>query len=134
MTMNRIALVVFHRTERVYWFADNIKDAAERSLANRHRDRTASVAGFHAAHHPVGRLHRKSAHAAFTEMLLHFGNYIDRNRHIESVREDSQRLVNRRQVVSLKLDVENGPDNLHNFADMTIGARVRRRHTPPIKA
>ena len=37
--------------------------------------------------------------------------------------DDSQRLVNRRQVTSLKLNVENGTDNLHDFTDvMTVGA------------
>ena len=63
--------------------------------------------------------------------------------HVKSFRDDSQRLVNRRQVSSLKLDVEHGADDLHDFADVVaVGGHVsiRRSHTVfellfrPIKA
>ena len=66
--------------------------------------------------------HRNCAHAAFTQVLLHFGNHVDRRRHVETFGRDSQRLINWRQVASLKLNVENGTDDLHDFADvLTVG-------------
>src|SRR5688500_14816165 len=132
MTMNRIALLVFDRTESIDGLADHVEHASECSFAYRHRDRAACVDCRHAAHHAVSRRHRNSSHTAFAEMLLHFCNHVDRSGHIESIRHNSQRLVNRRQVASVKFDVKNGADDLHDFADvMTVGAHVsiRRSHT-----
>src|SRR5215213_9360974 len=132
MTVNRIALFVFYRTERIDWFADDIEYAAECSLAHGHRNRAAGVDGHHAAHHAVSRRHRNGSHTAFAEVLLHFRDHVDLSGNIESFRHNAQRLVNRRQVAAPKFNVENGADDLHDFADvMTVGAHVsiRRRHT-----
>ncbi len=132
VTVNRITLVVLHRSERVDRLADYVEHATERSLAHRHRDRTAGVDGHHAAHHAVSRRHRNRSHATLTEVLLHFRNHVDRGRDVKPFRDYSQRLVNRRQVPTLKLDVEHGTDDLDDFTDRaTVGAHVsiRRRHT-----
>ena len=54
--------------------------AAERRRADRHRDRRAGVDRLHAALHAVGRLHRDRAHAVLAEVLLDFGDDVDRAR------------------------------------------------------
>src|ERR1700741_2655490 len=124
MTMDWVTLLVLHRAECIDRLADNVEHAAKRAFTDRHRDWTASVDCFHAAHHTVGRRHRDRSHAAFAEVLLNFGNDVDRSRHIEPVRGDSQRLVDWWQVATLKLDVEHRADNLYDFTDLTGGTHV----------
>jgi hypothetical protein len=65
-------------------------------------------------------------------MLLDFRNHVDGRGHVEAVGDDPQRLVNRREITSLKFDVEHGADDLNDFADRAaVGGHVsiRRRHT-----
>ena len=52
--------------------ADDVHDAPERALADRHRDRRAGVGHVLAAHQAFGNVHRDAAHGAFAEMLRHF--------------------------------------------------------------
>ena len=51
--------------------AEDVEDAAERGLADGHRDRLAEVADFDATGEAVGRVHGDGAHAVVAEVLLH---------------------------------------------------------------
>jgi hypothetical protein len=79
VTVNRITLGVFDGAEIIYWLADHIEHAAQSSFADRHRNRTAGIDGLHAAHHAVCWQHRNCADATFTQVLLHFGDQVDRS-------------------------------------------------------
>src|SRR5207248_1773622 len=122
MTVNRIALLVWNLTEIVDRLADNIHHASERAFTDGNADWTTGIRGLHAAHHAVSRQHRDGAHATFAQMLLHFGDHIDRVRHFEPVGRDAQRLINRRQILLTKLNVDDRPDDLHHFADVSVSA------------
>ena len=50
--------------------AEQVEDAAERGLADGHRDRRARVHDLEAAGEAVGRVHRDGAHAVVAEVLL----------------------------------------------------------------
>ena len=50
--------------------AEQVEDAPERHVADRHRDRAAGVDDLHAAREAVGGVHRHRAHAVVAEMLL----------------------------------------------------------------
>src|SRR6185369_4955788 len=126
--VNRIPLFVFDGTECIDGLADDVQHAAQRSLTYRHRDRATGVDGFHAAHHAIRRQHRNGSHTSLAEVLLNFGDNVDCGRHVETFRGNSKRLIDGRQVVAVKLDVEDGADDLYDFTDMIS---VRRRHTCP---
>src|SRR5215471_1998247 len=129
MTVNRIALLMRDIAEVVDGFADNIHDAAERTFAHRHGNRTTGIDGVHAADHTISRQHRHRAHAAFPEVLLYFGDDIDGIGHLKAVGSYAQSLVNRRQVVFSELDVDYRADDLHNFADVPVSTvTVGRSH------
>src|SRR3546814_399732 len=60
------------RTDFVDRVAEHVHDAAERALADRHRDRLAGGAHFEAALEAVRRAERDRAHDAVAELLLDF--------------------------------------------------------------
>ena len=60
--------------------AEHVPDAAERHLADRHRDRRAGVDHVGAAREAVGRVHRDRADAVVAEVLLHLGDQAGRRR------------------------------------------------------
>ena len=77
--------------------AEDVPDAAERHVADRHRDRRPRVDHVGAAGDAVGRVHRDSAHPVVAEMLLHLRDQLaavgprDPQRRVDlgqSVRED----------------------------------------------
>ena len=77
--MNRPALLRLHRPIReVHRLAEHVQHAAERLGTDRHRNRLAEIDRLHAALHAVGRLHRDRAHAVLAEVLLDFGDDVDR--------------------------------------------------------
>src|SRR5262249_38895347 len=49
--------------------ADDVHDAPERTVANRHRDRPAGISDFLAANQTFRGVHRDGAHGGLTEML-----------------------------------------------------------------
>ncbi len=51
-------------------FAQQVEDASERRLSDRHRDRAAGVDHLGAARQAVGRVHRDRTHAVVAEVLL----------------------------------------------------------------
>ncbi len=130
--MNRIPLLVRNVAEIVDRFADNIHHATERAFAYRYGDWSTRVSRFHPSHHAVSRQHRNGAHAAFPEVLLHFGNHVDRFGHLETIGSNSQRLINRGQIFLPELDVNHRANYLHDFPDVSVGAiSVRRSHIFP---
>ena len=52
--------------------ADHVHDAAERAVADRHRDRLAGVGDLLAAHQAFAGIHGDRAHGRFAEMLGDF--------------------------------------------------------------
>ena len=129
MTMDGITLLMGNLAEVVDRIADDVHHPAQRSFANGHGDRTTRVGGFHSPHHAISRQHRNCAHAAFTKVLLHFSNHVDRLGNFEAVRRNPQRLVNRRQMLFSKLNVDDRADDLHDFAGVSVrAASVGRSH------
>ena len=61
------------------WIAQQIEDAAERSLADRDSHRGTGVEGFHSTDHAVGRAQRDASHASAAQVLLHFARHLDVN-------------------------------------------------------
>ncbi len=54
--------------------AEDVEDAPQRLLADRHGDRSAGVDDLRSARETVGRVHRHRAHAVVAQMLLHLGD------------------------------------------------------------
>src|SRR6267142_1820515 len=107
----------------------HIHDPAQGSFTNWNGDWSAGIDGFHSAHHAVGGQHRDGAHAAFTQVLLYFGDHIDRVGHVKAFGSYAQRLVNRRQIVFSKLDVHHRANNLHDATNVSICAiSIGRSH------
>ena len=61
-----------HRAGFVHRLADHVHDAAQRLVADRHRDRGAGVGHRGAADQTLGRVHRDRAHGVLAEMLGDF--------------------------------------------------------------
>ena len=61
-----------HRARLVHRLADDVHDAAERLVADRHGDRLAGVAHRLAAHEPLAGIHGDGAHGVLAEMLRDF--------------------------------------------------------------
>ena len=97
--------------------AEHVEDAAERRLADRHRDRRAGVDDVHAAHDAVGRRHRDGAHLVAADVLLHLGHDADLLA-ARRCRVDLERVVELGQVLGLELDVEDRSDDLDDLADL----------------
>ncbi len=75
--------------------ADDVPDAAERLVADRHRDGHAGVDDVDAAHEAVGRVHGDRAHAVVAEVLLHLRDDLARAVAVGDL--DAQRVVDLRQ-------------------------------------
>ena len=114
--VNRVALGVRDRALAVDRRAGDVENAAEHAFADGHRDRRAGVDDRPAAHEALGGGHRDGAHDAFAEMLLHF----EREELFGAGRGevDGQRLIDGGDVMLLKLDVNDGADDLDDFADV----------------
>ena len=68
-------------------------------ISDRNRDRAAEVDHLHSADHAVGRQHRNRTNAAFAQVLLHFGDNVDRLFDVKAFARDTQRLIDRRQII-----------------------------------
>jgi hypothetical protein len=109
--------VLRDRRALVHRLAEHVQDAAERRRTDRHRDRAAGVADFHAAHHRVGGGHGDGAHLVAADVLLHLGDDADVAARV-GLRVDLERVVQLGEVLRLELHVEHGPDDLHDLADV----------------
>jgi hypothetical protein len=94
--------------------AQDVHDAAEGGLADRHRDARAGVAHHAAAAQAVGRAQRDRAHDAVAQLLLDF----ERQRGAVHL----QRVIDVGHLVARKLDVDHGADGLN---DLAHGSRSR---------
>ena len=107
-------LLVRDRAGLVDRLADDVHDAAERAVADRHRDRLAGVGDLLAAHQAFGGVHRDGAHGRFAEMLGDFEHQA------VALVLGLQRVQDRRQV-ALELHVDDGADDLGDLSDC-VGA------------
>jgi hypothetical protein len=61
-----------------------------------------------------------ATNAAFSQVLLHFHNQIDRILNHKSFRDDVQGVIDGRQVATLKRGDNHRPDDFHNFANSVL--------------
>ena len=97
--MNGVLDVGFDGAEFIDRLTDHIHHAAKCRLANRNADRTAEVLDLHPTNHSICRQHRDSAHTSFAEVLLNLCDGVHFRVDIETFGCDSERLINRRQIV-----------------------------------
>ena len=72
--VDRPALLDLDRLALVDRLAEQVEDAPERDVADRHGDRAAGVDDLHAAREAVGGVHGDRAHAVVAEVLLHLAD------------------------------------------------------------
>jgi hypothetical protein len=89
---------------------DDVDDAAQRSIADRHRDRLAGVGNLLAAHEPLAGIHGDGAHGRFAEMLR------DLEHQAVALVLGLERVENRRQM-PFELHVDDGADDLGDVSD-----------------
>jgi hypothetical protein len=119
--MDGPALIGEDRPRLVHRFADHIHDAAERLLADRHRNGLAGVLHLLAADEPFARVHGDGAHRVLAEMLRHFEDQA------VAVIVGLQRIQDGRQA-AVELDVDDGAHHLRYPADLRS---VSLRHIRP---
>ena len=120
--VDRARLFVRHRAGLVDRFADHVDDAAKAALADRHRDRQASIGDVLSAHETFGGVHGDGAHGRFAEMLGDF-----EHEPLALVLR-LQRVQDRRQV-AVELHVDDGADDLGDFSD---GVGLGGGHSLPL--
>ena len=108
--VDRAPLLVLQRAGLVDGIADHVHDAAEGTVADRHRDRLAGVGDLLAAHEAFAGVHGDGAHRRFAEMLGDFEHQA------LALIAGLERVENRRQMAR-ELDVDNGADDLGNVSD-----------------
>ncbi len=111
-TVNRHSLFVLDRAELIDRLADHVHHATQCAAADGNRNRSALIDGLHAAHHAVGGLHGDTAHATFSQVLLHFENDADRTGHGEAVAHNLHGLIDGRQLALGELYVDRGARDL----------------------
>ena len=102
--------------------ADHVDDAAERLVADRHRDRRAGIGDVLAAHQAFGGVHRDGAHGRLAEMLRDFEHQA------VALVLGLERVQDRRQV-TVELHVDDGADDLGDLSD---GVGLGRGHCLPL--
>src|SRR6185436_19356767 len=103
--VDRTALLIRHRAGLVDRIAHHVHDAAERTVADRHRDRLTGVGDRLAAHQAFAGIHGDRAYGRFAEMLG------DLEHQALALVLRFQRVENRGQV-SFELHVDDGADDL----------------------
>ncbi len=116
--MNRPALLGQYRSiGEVDRLSEHVEDAAERFGADRNRDRLTEIDHLHAALQAVGRLHRNRSNPVLSQMLLDLDDDVDRIA-AGSRGLDAERMVDFGKMSRFELDVDHGPDNLDDPADL----------------
>ena len=98
-------VAVTDRAGFVHRLADDVHDAAQRLVADRHRDRRAGIGHRGAAHETFGRVHGDGAHGVLAEVLGHFEHQP------AAVVVGLERVQDGRQV-TVEGDVHHGADHL----------------------
>ncbi len=117
--MDRTALVGLDGARLVDRLADDVDDAAERLLADRHRDRAAGVAYFLAAHEAFGRVHGDGAHGVLAEVLG------DLEHEAIALVRRLERVENCRQM-TVELHVDDGARDLANATNLICHFRLQQ--------
>ncbi len=130
--MNGIALFRFHCTQIIHRLAEHVQHAAQRLAPDRHGDGPARVERLHAAYHALGGLHGDGANAPFAKVLLHFGDDVDRRRHVKAFADDPDRVINFGQVVLLEEHVQHRADDLHHMPHRTYASMFTAWSFPDI--
>ena len=112
--VDRPVLLGRHGAAAVDRFAEQVENAAERHLADRHRYRLARVQRRHAAHQTVRGAEGHAADAVAAEVLLHLADQMDRRGLLILI--DAQGVIDLGQVAFFKLGVERRADDLHDLA------------------
>ena len=94
--------------------ADDVDDATERLVADRHHDRSAGIGNRLAAGQALGDVHGDAAHAMLAEMLGHFED------EPVAVVRGFQRVQDLRHV-AVELHVDDGADDLDDMACRLVG-------------
>src|ERR1700680_1250887 len=115
--MNRIVRGTVDGAELVHWLAQDVHHAAKSGAANGHGDALTQVLRRHATHHAFDGFHSDGAHAAFAQVLLHFGGDVKRFGNVKYFAGDANGVGNWGQVTRFKLNVQDGPDALHDTSD-----------------
>ena len=113
--MNRVALLGLDRTPLVDRLTENVEDAAQGLRPHGDTDRLAQVFGRHPAHEPFGGLHGDGADAAFSEVLLHFADDIDRIGDVETLARDTDSVEKFREAPFAELQVDGGAGDFDDF-------------------
>ena len=106
--------VIFGRLETVEainWLADNIQKTAEDLRSDWNFDAIASIVCLHPADQPISRIHRNCADTVFTEMLLNLNDEFVFNA-LNGLSWDSDRVENRWEFASGKINIDDGANNL----------------------
>jgi hypothetical protein len=110
--VDRPALLELHVALLVDRVAEQVEDAPERAIADRHGDRAARVADLYAARQAVGSVHRDRADTVVTEVLLHLEH--ERRLLAAAVQRDLECVVDLGQVLRGKGDLHDDTlDLLH---------------------
>src|SRR3954466_5063038 len=111
--MNGKAFFRIDRAQTIHGLANYVDHPPQRGVTDRNRDWAAFINGLHAAHHAVCGLHSDAAHPAFTNVLLHFQNDVDRLRDVETVTGDANGFVNRWQRSRAELHIHRRTGDLN---------------------
>ena len=112
--MNRIVRRTVDGSQLIDGFAQHVHHSPQRRAAHGNGDALAQIFRGHAANHAFDGFHGHGADAPFAQMLLHFGGHVEWLRNIESLAGDAHRVINRRKVPRLKLNIQHRADNLHD--------------------
>ncbi len=112
--MNRVLRVANDRAKLIDGLPKNIHHAAQRCPTHRNFNPFSEVVGLHASYHPLDGLHGDGANAAFAQVLLDFRRHVQRFRYRVAFARNVNRVINRRKVPRLELNVHDRPDDLHD--------------------
>ena len=112
IAVDRPALGRRDRPPAVDRVAQQVEDAAQRLLADRHAHRAAGVDHRHPADQPVGRAQGHAAHPVAAELLLHLAGQVDLDPLLLGL--DLQCVVDVGQMPLVEIGVEGRADHLGN--------------------
>ena len=130
--VDRAALVGLDGTLFVDGAAEHIHDATQRAFADRHRDRRASTAHFHAAAQAVGGAERDATHDTIAELLLDLEGKPLLHQRVVAGFLENQRVVDVGHVLARKFDVDYRADRLDDGALCRLCLRLC--HSPSYTA
>jgi hypothetical protein len=116
--MDRVFLREIDRPLAVDGLARDVENTTEHAFANRHGDRSARIENGHTAHEAFGGRHRDRARDTGADVLLHFQG--QQLLHACRGELDGQGLIDRRDRILRELHVNDGADDLDDFAGVHV--------------